>query len=245
MDKKLKIYKYNANGNTFILIDCLDNTLDDSEKSEIVLKSVENRDGAIFVERNNNLFHMDYFNRDGKRAAFCGNGARTFVNYLKEYYGLSGEVLFSTTSGMLKALVDEDVSVQMPNPKYVKQISYESFQGALIETGVPHIVIRVENVDFIDIENVAPEIRRIFDANVNFYDVVQEKFLRVRTFERGVERETKSCGSGITSTSFYYKYYILKDGKQPDEIKVLSLGGVLHVLFKENEVYLEGRVEHE
>ncbi len=245
MHKNLKIHKYNANGNTFIVIDCLDNTLDDFEKSEIVLNNVEDRDGAIFVERNTSLYHMDYFNKDGKRAAFCGNGARTFVTYLKEYYGLTGEVSFSTNSGTLKALVDENVSVQMPNPMFVKQISYGCFQGVLIETGVPHVVIRVESIDLIDVENVAPEIRRIFDANVNFYEAVQKKYLRVRTFERGVERETKSCGSGITSTAFYYKYYVLREEKQPDKINVLSLGGVLYVLFKENEVYLEGRVEHE
>ena len=243
----IRLERYSATGNTFIVVDCTDKTLSDEEKSRIVLENVGDRDGAIFVEMNGNLYHMDYFNRDGKRATFCGNGARTFVRYLKDFYSLSGEVTFSTNAGILKAKVSsisDKISVQMPYPKYKGEIAYDEYKGVLIEVGVPHVVIQVENVDEVEIEKLAPEIRYRFDANVNFFQVEKENTLKIRTYERGVERETLSCGSGITSTAYYYKFFVAKNLVVPDKVNIQTKGGELSVIFYNAEVFLEGGVVH-
>lgn len=243
----IRLERYSATGNTFIVVDCTDETLSDEEKSQIVLENVGDRDGAIFVEMNGNLYHMDYFNRDGKRATFCGNGARTFVRYLKDFYSSSGEVTFSTNAGILKAKVSsisDKISVQMPYPKYKGEIAYDEYKGVLIEVGVPHVVIQVENVDEVEIEKLAPEIRYRFDANVNFFQVEKENTLKIRTYERGVERETLSCGSGITSTAYYYKFFVAKNLVVPDKVNIQTKGGELSVIFYNAEVFLEGGVVH-
>lgn len=246
----IRLERYSATGNTFIVVDCTDKTLSDEEKSQIVLENVGDRDGAIFVEMNGNLYHMDYFNRDGKRATFCGNGARTFVRYLKDFYSLSGDVSFSTNAGILKAKVSNassnasnEISVQMPYPKYKGEIAYDEYKGVLIEVGVPHVVIQIENVDEVEIEKLAPEIRYRFDANVNFFHVLKDT-LKIRTYERGVERETLSCGSGITSTAYYYKFFVAKNLVVPDKANIQTKGGELNVLFYNAEVFLEGGVVH-
>ncbi|MFN6991470.1 MAG: diaminopimelate epimerase, partial [Fervidobacterium sp.] len=179
------------------------------KKGDIVLKTVEERDGVIFVEKSGEFYHMDYFNRDGNRASFCGNGARVFAYYInKTYYtsSTSNEFMFSTNVGHLKAkITDSRVSVEMPKPKLLSIVKYKTFEGALIEVGVPHVVFLVNNVDGIDLQSIAPKIRWEFDANVNFFEIISENNLKVRTYERGVERETLSCGSGITSTAYFYQ----------------------------------------
>lgn len=243
----IRLERYNATGNTFIVVDCTDKTLSDEEKSQIVIEGVGNRDGMIFVEMNGNIYHMDYFNRDGKRATFCGNGARTFVKYLKDFYSLSSDLTFSTNAGMLKARISktsDKISVQMPYPKYKGELVYNEYKGVLIEVGVPHLVIKVENVDKIEVEKLAPEIRYKFDANVNFFEILKQNTLKIRTYERGVEKETLSCGSGITSTAYYYKFFVTENLTIPDKVNIQAKGGELSVIFYYDEVFLEGGVVH-
>ncbi|MCX7654522.1 MAG: diaminopimelate epimerase [Fervidobacterium sp.] len=244
----MKLEKYNATGNTFIVVDCINEKLNDLEKSATVLNCVEDRDGVIFVEKTGNTYHMDYFNRDGKRATFCGNGARTFVTYLMEFYNIDGDIIFSTNAGMLKAKASNSlhiVSVQMPSPVYKNMIEYNGFIGVLVEVGVPHILVKSPNVDFIELEKIGPEMRRKFNANVNFFEVIREKVLKIRTYERGVERETLSCGSGVTAAAYYYKFFILEDSSVPDKVEIHARGGILNVLFSDKDIFLEGGVLHE
>ncbi|MFN3691611.1 MAG: diaminopimelate epimerase [Fervidobacterium sp.] len=260
--EKYKKEKYNATGNTFVLIDLVEiqknvEKVMENEKREIVLKTVEKRDGVIFVEKRGESYHMDYFNRDGNRASFCGNGARTFAYYInKTYYNASSsnEFIFSTNVGYLKAkITDSRVSVEMPKPKFVSIVKYDTFEGALIEVGVPHVVFLVNNVDSINLESIAPKIRWEYDANVNFFEIISENNLKVRTYERGVERETLSCGSGITSTAYFYNFLYNSSRKKYefakfDELlvtKIKSRGGDLSVIFNEGEIFLEGGIKNE
>jgi diaminopimelate epimerase len=240
-----RIEKYNATGNTFIVVDCAYNVVSDEEKREIVLKNCENRDGALFVEKRQGMFHMDYFNRDGKRASFCGNGFRTFAAYLRDFYGILGEVQISTNAGVLKAIIDSTINAQMPHTKYVREVFFENFHGVLMETGVPHLVFNVDDVERVEMDKIAPKLRWQYDANVDFFEVLGERSLKVRTYERGVEAETLSCGSGITTVAYFYKYYTLKDPILPDKINITARGGNLSVFFTPNEIYLEGDVVHE
>jgi len=92
---------------------------------------------------------------------------------------------------------------------------------------------------------IARMLRHKFDANVNLFNVLDASTFEIRTFERGVERETLSCGSGTTATACFVKYYILSDNKIPDKLTAQTKGGILNVIFESDGIYLEGGVEHE
>jgi len=242
------ICKYSAAGNTFVIIDATKTTLNDVEKEEIVLEAVEDRDGVIFVEQHSKRFFMDYFNRDGKRATFCGNGARAFLKFLSEYFDVFGKISIETNAGVLVGYIGERISVQMPDPVvnyFVPQEELSGFEGVLITVGVPHLVMNVgKTIWGLDIE-IARMLRHKFDANVNLFNVLDTSTFEIRTFERGVERETLSCGSGTTATAYFVKYYILRGNKIPDKLTAQTKGGILNVIFESDGIYLEGGVEHE
>lgn len=241
------IEKYSATGNTFVVVDSTSIELSDEEKQEVVLSVVEERDGVIFVERRDERFFMDYFNRDGKRAAFCGNGARTFLRFLSEHFGVQGKVSIETNAGVLVGYTKENVYVQMPEPvvsSLIPKKELEDFDGALITVGVPHLVKYVGSAIWEFDMEVARLLRHRYDANVNLFNVLNFSTFEIRTFERGVERETLSCGSGTTATAYFVKYYVLGNNKVPDRLTAHTKGGVLNVLFESDGIYLEGGVEH-
>ncbi len=240
----MKIHKYTAVGNSFIVIDSTDKTLTDPEKSEIVLSNVKERDGAIFVEIRDGKFFMDYFNRDGKRAEFCGNGARTFFKFISEKFNIS-EFSFLTYSGEIhgKTFEDGEVSVTMPKPTEPELVSVEGYNGFLLRVGVPHFVVNVSSLETLqnfDVDNVGRKLRELLNANVNFYTVIEPSIIFVRTYERGVERETKACGSGSTATAHVYKTKIANT----NTVYVKTRGGNLTVIFENDIVYLKGGVEN-
>lgn len=245
----MRIERYSATGNSFVVIDVVSQDIDDSTKSSLVIEHVGERDGVIFVEQHDGLFHMDYFNRDGKRADFCGNGARTFLKFLSDFYNVSREVTFSTRSGELIGKVYDAISVQMPRPEFLNKVHVEAqigssrmdLHGGFLKVGVPHVVFEVDELSD-DLISIAPEIRRIYDANVNFFRKTSKKSFEIRTYERGVERETLSCGSGTTATAYYVKYILNGDGSLPDQISVQARGGELQVLFDNYGVFLSGGV---
>jgi len=242
------ICKYSAAGNTFVIIDATKTTLNDVAKEKIVLEAVEDRDGVIFVEQHGKRFFMDYFNRDGKRATFCGNGARAFLKFLSEYFDVFGKISIETNAGVLVGYIGERISVQMPDPVvnyFVPQEELSGFEGVLITVGVPHLVMNVGKVIWgFDME-IARMLRHKFDANVNLFNVLDASTFEIRTFERGVERETLSCGSGTTATAYFVKYYIFRDNKIPEKLTAQTKGGILNVIFESDGIYLEGGVEHE
>jgi len=248
----MRIERYSATGNSFVVFDLVGQVIDDVEKSVMVLEHVGNRDGAIFVELFDGFYHMDYFNRDGKRANFCGNGARTFLTFLKDFYNVSGDVVFSTHSGQLLGKVYDTVSVQMPTPRFLDKVHIEAqmdntrfdLRGASLKVGVSHIVLEVDALDD-ELLLLAPEIRRIYHANVNFFRKSATKSFEIRTYEKGVERETLSCGSGITAVAYYTKYFLIGDPSLPDTLVAQARGGVLEVLFDLNGVFLSGGVVNE
>jgi len=248
IDKIGKVQKYSATGNTFVIIDATQDELSDLEKEEIVLQVVEDRDGVIFVEEKNTYYFMDYFNRDGKRAAFCGNGSRAFLRFLSENFGVTGKVTIETNAGRLIGYVADEIFVQMPQPEFKYQVPQDEiygFNGALINVGVPHLVINVGEVIWNFDMELARALRHKFNANVNLFNVWDDKNFEVRTFERGVERETLSCGSGTTATGYFIKKYVINDFSLPDRLTATTKGGILTILFEDDGIYLGGGVENE
>ncbi|SHH39006.1 diaminopimelate epimerase [Thermosipho atlanticus] len=236
----MKVEKFTATGNTFLVCDIVNKGLSDEQKSEFVLKNSQNRDGVLFVEKKGNSYFMDYFNKDGKRAPFCGNGARTFLLYLKKTgYVKSEKVKFNTYAGEVSGILTENgVMIKMPEPTRPKQITVNDFNGYLLSVGVPHFVTFVKNVDEIDVLNIGKMIRIKLDANVNFVQIINKSTLKIRTFERGVENETLACGSGATASAYVFNTNNIK------KITTLEKGGKLFVHFQEDGIYLEGGVEN-
>ncbi|WP_292596590.1 diaminopimelate epimerase [Mesotoga sp. UBA6090] len=222
---------YSATGNNFLVVDSRDTKLSDEEKRDLVLKYVSDRDGAIFVERD----FMDYFNRDGHRAAFCGNGARTFVHFIHEKEARD-TVEFFSYSGSLLGVVDEVVCVKMPSPKFLGSFEEEEFRGEIVVVGVPHLVIEGDTQD-IDWNALVP-LRHLYDSNINVFSVQEDGTLRLRTFERGVEGETGACGSGATAVA-----WIQSRRTGSEKIVLQANGGVLTVTFRDGAAFLGGGVE--
>ncbi len=224
-------YYYNAAGNTFLVVDNFKRALSDDEKERIVLKYVSDKDGVIFVQDH----FMDYFNRDGKRANFCGNGARTYFAYMNYKYK-EENYTFESYSGKIDGFIKDTYYVSMPPVKNKKAIVSCGIKGTFLEVGVPHFVIEsdTENIDW---EKYVP-VREELDSNINVYSEISPDFLRIRTYERGVEGETGACGSGSTATAYCYS---LKNGSET--VKLRTNGGILKVLFNENNTFLGGDVE--
>ncbi len=222
---------YTATGNTFLVVDSRERRLSDLEKRLLVLKYVNGRDGTIFVERD----FMDYYNCDGNRAAFCGNGARAFVHFIHEKEERDS-VEFSSHAGNVLGIVEDLVSVRMPSPKFLGNFEEEDYRGEIVVVGVPHLVIEGET-DEVNWNALLP-LRHLYDANVNVFTVKEEGNLRIRTFERGVEGETGACGSGATSVAWvYYR----RTGFE--RVTLQANGGDLTVSFRDGSAYLGGGVE--
>ncbi len=232
----MNFFRYNATGNTFIICDLSTSTLSDEEKSKIVTERVEDRDGMIFVEKKKDGFFMDYFNRDGKRAAFCGNGSRSFVKYLHDSKQIGEKVVFNSFSGYIEGRVTpEGVMVKMP-PLKVEKIS----GGYYVTVGVPHYVIFSKEIENIDVENEGKRLRNELNSNIDFVEVIGDSKIKVRTYERGVEAETKACGTGSTASAYIARMI----NNWGNVVIVLVKGGILNVIFDGNDIYLKGGVEN-
>ncbi len=233
----MNFFRYNATGNTFIICDISDSNLSDEEKSKIVIRNVEDRDGMIFVEKKKDGFFMDYFNRDGKRAAFCGNGSRSFVKYLHDSKQIGEKVIFNSFSGYVEGrITPEGVMVKMP-PLKVERIDTI---GYCVTVGVPHYVIFSKDIEKIDVENEGRRLRNELNANIDFVELDGDSRIKVRTYERGVEAETKACGTGSTASAYIARMI----NKWGDSITVIVKGGILNVIFVGNDIYLKGGVDN-
>lgn len=223
---------YSATGNTFLVVDSRNVALEDQTKRSITLNNVAGNDGVIFVETG----FMDYFNRDGVRANFCGNGARTFVAYIFEKEGKK-KVVFDSRAGEIEGVVEDNVvSVRMPGPIFSGGFEAEGFSGEIVTVGVPHLVIEGET-DNVRWDRLIP-LRHLYDANVNVYSVTAPGNLKIRTYERGVEGETGACGSGTTAVGWVYSR---NTGLK--KIEFQAPGGGLTVVFRGESAYLGGGVK--
>jgi len=248
-------WKMEGTGNDFIVIDNRGEII--KERKEAARKLCHRKrgigaDGLILIEEADEAdFFMRTFNPDGSEAQMCGNGARCAVRfaYLK---GITGEeCCFKTLSGIIEASVKEEkVKIKMTNPSNLRKITRLSidekqYEGYWINTGVPHLVIFVPEIGVVPVKQIGSKIRfhSFFQpegTNVDFVKV-REGGLEIRTYERGVEDETLSCGTGAVASALVSA--IVKHLASP--IKVLTKGGEVTVWFrlkeeKFSDVFLEG-----
>ncbi len=253
----IKFTKYSATGNDFIMIDNRDGVVLTNERDlwqGLCQRGMSiGADGVIFVENSTKYhFHMKYLNADGGEVAMCGNGSRAISHYFAKLNDLgSCELEFSTLNSHYKSFVDHDfVWVEMSEYYDIEKIALNGLFTKVnrldqyyCNTGVPHVCFLVDDVNVIDIVKLGREVRlnSIFEegVNVNFISKSKENYL-VRTYERGVENETLSCGTGITACA---RFLWDKKIESSNEIKFLSRGGDLSIKRDEDKVYLGGEVK--
>jgi diaminopimelate epimerase len=232
---KLNFFKYQGTGNDFILIDNRKNEI--SLSIEQIHKLCDRRfgigaDGLMLLnEKNGYDFEMKYYNADGNEGSMCGNGARCMIKFVY-HLGIHRELYkFLAVDGVHEAEIDTDgiVSLKMRDVRSIKKF-HSDF---IVDTGSPHYIKLVPHVMDIDVFKKGYEIRHSKEfedegINVNFVEQTDEvdKIL-VRTYERGVEDETLSCGTGVTAAALVC--YHNENGF--NEVEVKTSGGDLTVEF--------------
>lgn len=231
----IEFYKYQGTGNDFVMIDNRSQRLDRRDKS-IAQKLCDRKfgigsDGLILIQNHDKYdFEMIFFNPDGSQS-MCGNGSRCAVKFA-QFLGIIGnQTTFLSTDGVHEAFIEEDVvrlSMQdVPNSEI--NTFPEHFT---INTGSPHYVIFASNIKQKDVKEEGASIRYKEEftkdgINVNFVEKQSESKILVRTYERGVENETLSCGTGVTACAIAH---VLHGGASPVQIE--TLGGQLNVEFE-------------
>ena len=235
---KVNFYKYQGTGNDFIIIDNRKNNISLSEMQ--INKLCDRRfgigaDGLMLLENHPNLdFNMKYFNADGKESSMCGNGGRCLVAFAKSLSLIDKKTNFNAIDGVHKATVNKNnsISLQMQDVSYIRLVNTNYF----LNTGSPHYVTFRDDIKNIDVYNRGREIRYSAEfspegTNVNFVEF-QDNKLFVRTYERGVENETLSCGTGVTASAISASIYSDSDKNSYD---IITKGGYLNVSFKKQD----------
>lgn len=246
--KKIEFYKYQGTGNDFILIDGFnhpDIILSASDIQEMCHRTFGiGADGLMILKPKEGYdFEMDFYNSDGRPGSMCGNGGRCIVAFAHQLNIIDGETKFWAPDGEHTALFEstDKISLKMGN---VDDFD-EHDLGLFIDTGSPHLIVPKNKHDF----NVYEEGKNIRysekykskGVNVNFVDF-SSRPIYLGTYERGVENETYSCGTGTVAAALAAN--ILEQVKPP--ISLITKGGGLTVQFKTtnhkkfNDIWLTG-----
>jgi diaminopimelate epimerase len=247
--------KLHGNGNDFIVIDEYQKVvIPDEMKGQFAAIYCDRRfgigaDGVIYLSKSAQYdLKMRLLQPDESEAEMCGNGIRCLAKFASDAGYVKGSCSIETQAGPIIVTIEtggEDflATVTMTDPLFERKDipatgsgEYKEHIGDFdvyaVNTGVPHAVILVDAVDAIDVAAVAPAIRRHATfpngANVNFMEKTAENSIRIRTFERGVEEETLSCGTGATASAAVMHHL----GLAGDMIEVETRGGPLTIHLK-------------
>ncbi|MHA6246637.1 diaminopimelate epimerase [Pontibacter sp. CAU 1760] len=243
----ITFYKYQGTGNDFVMVDNRKHTFP-TEDEALVKQLCDRRtgvgaDGLILLQDHPDYdFEMVYYNADGRLGSMCGNGARCTVRFARHLGVIEDVACFLAADGEHQASVERDlIQLKMNDVRHVEQIGEDHY----LSTGSPHYVRFVEDVQELDVYAEGRAIRynsrfKEVGTNVNFVQKIADDEIFVRTYERGVEDETLSCGTGVTACALVAS---LKGFKSP--VKVKTLGGDLEVAFDQtdghfNHIYLIG-----
>jgi diaminopimelate epimerase len=231
----VQFHKYQGTGNDFLILDNRNNKYaalsNDQIRRLCARRFGVGADGLMLLNQKDGYdFEMKYFNADGAESTMCGNGSRCIVKFVYHLGIHRNEYKFFAVDGEHEAEIDTDgiVSVKMIDVDSVKKIRGDF----VLNTGSPHYVKLVNNVMDFDVYKKGHEIRysKDFEAegiNVNFVEQADDDKIIVRTYERGVEDETYSCGTGVTAAALVC--YHNENGF--NEVEVKTLGGTLTVEF--------------
>jgi diaminopimelate epimerase len=233
--KTIIFNKYQGAGNDFIIIDNRKDIFNPAD-SDLIHRLCDRRfgigaDGLILIcGSSDHDFEMKYFNSDGFLGSMCGNGGRCSADFAIKT-GIAGKKLsFNAADGLHRALAEDGIiRLQMNDPKEPHLVNGNYF----INTGSPHYVIFRKNINDIDVNSEGKKYRWADDfapggTNVNFVEI-EKNGIYVRTFERGVEEETLSCGTGVTASAIAS---VLSGHFDTNTVNVKTKGGDLSVSFK-------------
>lgn len=215
----IKFAKMSGAGNDFIVIDNREGRLNQLETRLIrqwcTRRLAIGADGLMLLNSSQELdFEMAYYNADGSSAAMCGNGGRCIARFAV-LVGAAEEkkaMNFQAPSGCYQAVVDNSqVDLKLIPPAVINQdvtliLPDASVTVDVTDTGVPHAVQLVEDIEQVAIEQLGPAIRyhKEFQPegiNANFVQIMDQHTLKIRTYERGVEAETLACGTGAAAAA--------------------------------------------
>ncbi len=250
---KVEFDKYHGAGNDFVMIDNRDLNFP-KNNTALVRKICDRRfgigaDGLILIQNHKDYdFEMLYFNADGKIGSMCGNGGRCVAAFAKSLAVSSDFCSFLAADGEHEAKLDsESIRLKMMDVKGIEKIGKDYF----LNTGSPHYVRFVNDLNKYDVLQKGRKVRynKRFEkegTNVNFVEIKKNN-LQVRTYERGVENETLSCGTGVTAAALVAAYSNLKS--KETEYSIQTLGGKLKVSFLQKspgnftDIWLHGPAE--
>jgi len=242
----MEFYKYQGTGNDFVMIDNRD--LQFNKDKKIIEKLCDRRfgigaDGLILLENDEKYdFKMVYYNSDGGESTMCGNGGRCLVAFAFFLDIFENKCTFIAIDGEHEAEIHNGIVK-------LKMIDVESISNdgddSVLNTGSPHYVKYVEDIANFNVFAEGNSIRNSDNyvekgINVNFVENISNDEIFVRTYERGVEDETFSCGTGVTASALTFL-----QKSNLTFIKVKTLGGDLKVYAEKNgnsfqEIWLEG-----
>jgi diaminopimelate epimerase len=207
---QLHFYKYQGTGNDFVILNNLDEKYNDLSTEQVAALCHRRfgigADGLMLLNKHDSYdFVMKYYNADGRESSMCGNGGRCLVKFANDMGIIKTEYTFLAVDGVHQASIDIDgtVSLKMNNVKGIEQ----SNGNFILDTGSPHYVLIRDNVWNMDVFKNGRDIRYSTQfekegINVNFVEQLDTPYqIRVRTYERGVEDETLSCGTGVTAAA--------------------------------------------
>lgn len=242
----MEFYKYQGTGNDFILIDNRDQQF---PKNQPTIERLCDRrfgiggDGLILLEHDNaSDFRMVYYNSDGNESTMCGNGGRCIVAFAHFLNVFDKKTSFYAIDGLHEAEIDgNSVKLKMIN---VSEINKDG-SNFVLNTGSPHFVQYVSDLKNLDVYKEGYAVRnsntyKKEGINVNFVEKIGNSDLFVRTYERGVEDETFSCGTGATAAAL-----ALMSEENTNEVAIQVLGGKLKVYAEKDgdsfqNIWLEG-----
>ena len=257
--KPIFFTKMEGTGNNFLVIDnrngYLTVNVHDQTTSEFVSRLADcqrgaGADGVILLEQSAEFpFEMRYFNRDGSEAVACLNGARCAVSYAFRLGLLKDKGKVASASGPIGYYhKNGDVSIEVAPPVDVKMnisftLSRKKYSANFVRVGVPHCIVFVDDIEELDVKTLGEAIRnhKTFKpegTNVDFVKVEKE-CIQVRTYERGVEDETLSCGSGVLASAYIAtKLFMIQS-----PVVCKTTGGQLIATIKD-KLYLEGTTKY-
>lgn len=239
---QIQFYKYQGTGNDFILIDNRQQIFS-KNNTKLIAQLCDRKfgigaDGLILLELSTlHDFTMVYYNADGNEGSMCGNGGRCIVAFAKKLQIIERETTFEAIDGLHEAsIIDDTVNLKMNDVTTVEHYEDHLF----LDTGSPHHITFVDDVKNVNVKITGSKIRYgspyfMEGSNVNFVEKQNENTFKVRTYERGVEDETLSCGTGVTAVAI-----ASHKAKKTNDTKILleTLGGKLEVSFDyDNNIY--------
>lgn len=236
---KIHFFKYQGTGNDFVILDNRQGTYSNLTVEQIKFlcdrRFGVGSDGLMMLQEKAGYdFEMKYYNSDGREGSMCGNGGRCLVKFA-QHAGIKKEMYhFIASDGEHEAEIDFDgiVSLKMKDVKGIEEYNGDS----VLDTGSPHYVKIVSNVKELDVFKKGREVRYNDDfaekgINVNFVQNKDDDEIIVRTYERGVEDETYSCGTGVTAAALVC--YHNENGY--NDVTVFTKGGKLTVEYDKTD----------